>query len=83
MGREEQLLAIKIASTLEKAKAAEEAYVRIIETSNAHALNDPENDELHDQEEILEHYIKEAFRECRCWRNGCICQVRHPIFETF
>lgn len=65
MGREEQLLAIKIANTLEKAKAAEEAYVRIIETSNADALNDPENDELHDQEEILEHYIKEAFRECR------------------
>lgn len=62
-GREEQLLASRIAETLGRATDAERDYVAIIGSSTSEQLEDPDNDELHDAEELLAHRIRTAFRE--------------------
>jgi len=64
-GREEQLLAVRIRGTLERASKAERTYIRIVESSRSEDLNDPNNDELHDADELLAHHIRTAFRECQ------------------
>ncbi|MCC8972666.1 hypothetical protein [Bradyrhizobium brasilense] len=64
-GREEQLLAIRIAETLSRAAEAERHYVKIIEGSSSDELEDPNNDDLHDAEELLAHRTRTAFRECQ------------------
>jgi hypothetical protein len=65
VGREEQLLAVKIAETLGRAADAEREYVKIIETSSADHLNDLNNEELHDAEETLARHVRQGFVECQ------------------
>ncbi|MCA1381457.1 hypothetical protein [Bradyrhizobium sp. BRP23] len=65
VGREEQLLASRLADILDSAAKAERNYIGIVETSTAEQLDDLDNDELHEAEERLTHLIDTAFHECQ------------------
>jgi hypothetical protein len=63
MGREEQLMSASIAETLGKASNAETKLSNIIEGSTVEALDDINNDELHEAEETLRFYLEKLYRD--------------------